>query len=99
MAADAVPDGSAIVVPVGAALTVAIFRVGEAFYALDNTCPHRGAPWGQGPVEGTVVTCPWHGFTVDLRTGRCPRNPRLRVRTFAVSREGQTVRVVIPAGP
>jgi nitrite reductase (NADH) small subunit/3-phenylpropionate/trans-cinnamate dioxygenase ferredoxin subunit len=99
VAADAVPNGGAIVVPVGGALTVAIFRVGEAFYALDNACPHRGGPLGQGSVEGMVVTCPWHGFTVDLRTGCCPRNPLLRVRIFVVSREGETVRVVIPVGP
>jgi nitrite reductase/ring-hydroxylating ferredoxin subunit len=97
VAVAAVPDGGAVIVPVDERLTLAIFRVGEAFYALDNACPHRGGPLGEGAVTGTVVTCPWHGFTVDLRTGRCPRSPWLRVRTFTVAREDDTLRVVVPA--
>ncbi|OLB95119.1 MAG: hypothetical protein AUH30_15980 [Candidatus Rokubacteria bacterium 13_1_40CM_68_15] len=95
----AVPDGGALVVPVDAELTLAVFRLGERFYAVDNACPHKGGPLAEGAVEGTVVTCPWHGFTVDLGTGRCPRNPWLRVRTFAVAREDDTLRIVIPTGP
>src|SRR3989442_13861518 len=48
---------------------IALFKVGGAFYALSDTCTHRGGPLSEGDVEGTEVTCPWHGATFDLRTG------------------------------
>ncbi|MEK7878394.1 MAG: Rieske 2Fe-2S domain-containing protein, partial [candidate division NC10 bacterium] len=28
--------------------TLAIFNVGGSFYAVDNTCLHRGGPLGEG---------------------------------------------------
>jgi nitrite reductase (NADH) small subunit len=48
---------------------VAVFNVDGTFYALDNTCPHRGGPLGEGELEGCAVTCPWHAWTFDLKTG------------------------------
>ena len=48
---------------------IALFNVGGEFFALDNTCTHRGGPLAQGQVSGTEVTCPWHGATFDIRTG------------------------------
>ena len=88
-----VPEGGALVVRVHDRLRVAIFRVGDAVYAIDDICPHRGASLGEGRLFGTVVSCPSHGFPVDVTTGRCPNNPLLRVRSFPVTREGDTVRV------
>src|ERR1700730_13148142 len=32
-----------------------------AFYALSDTCTHRGGPLSEGAEEGTEVTCPWRG--------------------------------------
>jgi nitrite reductase/ring-hydroxylating ferredoxin subunit len=93
----AVPDGGATIVEVDEDLAVAVFRVGEVFYAIDNRCPHKGGPLGQGILDDAVVTCPWHGFTVDVRTGVCPRNPGLRVRTFGVEKVGNDLRITISA--
>src|SRR5207244_13657473 len=45
------------------------FRVGEAFYALSDTCTHRGGPLSEGTVEGAEVTCPWHGARFDIKRG------------------------------
>ena len=91
-----IPDGGAAIVEVDADLTIAVFRAAEAYYAIDNRCPHKGGPLGEGAVDGRLVTCPWHGFTIDLATGRSPRAPGLRVRTFAVEGDGDHVRVTIP---
>lgn len=93
----AIADGRARLVTIDDDLTVAVFRAGEAYYAIDNRCPHQGGPLGEGRFDGTVVTCPWHGFTIDVRTGRCPRTPGLRVRTFAVEPDGDLLRIMIPA--
>ena len=92
-----VPDGRGLVVRVNERLRVAIFRVRDALYAIDDVCPHQGASLGGGALAGTVVACPRHGFLVDVTSGRCPNNPLLRVRTFTTQREGDTVRVIVPS--
>lgn len=48
---------------------IALFNVEGQFFALDNTCTHRGGPLAQGSLSGHQVTCPWHGATFDVRTG------------------------------
>jgi nitrite reductase/ring-hydroxylating ferredoxin subunit len=71
-------DGQACVVDV-AGRSVAVFNVGGSFYAIDNTCPHRGGPLGEGDVDGKVVVCPWHGWRWDVTTGANTNNPAVRV--------------------
>ncbi|MBA3271140.1 MAG: Rieske 2Fe-2S domain-containing protein [Acidobacteria bacterium] len=48
---------------------VAIFRLDDGFFAIDNLCLHQAGPLCDGPVEGHVVTCPWHGWSYDIRSG------------------------------
>ena len=47
---------------------IAVANIEGQFYALDNTCVHRGGPIGQGVLEGNVVECPWHGWQYDMKT-------------------------------
>lgn len=49
---------------------IAVFRTvsGEAF-ALEDRCPHRGAPLSAGIVHGNAVTCPMHNWVIDLASG------------------------------
>ena len=54
---------------------IALFNVEGAFYAVGDTCTHRGGPLSEGPVAGTTVTCPWHGADFDLKTGAVMRPP------------------------
>ncbi len=56
-------------------LTVAIANIGNKFYAINNTCLHRGGPLGQGELHGAVVTCPWHGWQYDVTTGKLADEP------------------------
>jgi nitrite reductase/ring-hydroxylating ferredoxin subunit len=48
---------------------VAIFRLDDGFFAIDNLCLHQAGPLCEGPVDAGVVTCPWHGWAYDIRTG------------------------------
>ena len=90
-AADLAPGQGTEVSVAGKA--VAIFNVGGAFYALSNTCLHRGGPLGQGFVEGSTVTCPWHNWTWDVTTGENTANPELRIATYPVKVEDGQVQV------
>ena len=48
---------------------IALFNIDGSYYAIDDTCTHRGGPLSEGSVEGTVVTCPWHGARFDVTSG------------------------------
>jgi nitrite reductase (NADH) small subunit len=49
---------------------VALFNVAGQFFVLDGICPHQGGPLGEGVLTGCIVTCPWHGWQFDVRTGQ-----------------------------
>jgi nitrite reductase/ring-hydroxylating ferredoxin subunit len=76
-------------------LQIALFNCDGTFYAIDNTCLHRGGPLGEGMLEGTMVTCPWHAWTYDVTTGINSINPNVRVKTYPVKVEGSDVHVDI----
>jgi nitrite reductase (NADH) small subunit len=76
--------------------TLALFNVDGAFYALDNTCSHRGGPLGEGDLEGTVVICPWHAWRWDVKTGANVNNPAVKMACFPVSLDGGGVYVELP---
>ncbi|MGQ0695051.1 MAG: Rieske (2Fe-2S) protein [Nitrospiraceae bacterium] len=75
--------------------TLAVFNVEGIFYAIDNTCVHRGGPLGEGDVEGNVVTCPWHGWEYNVTTGECVNNPSAKVEVYQVKVEGNDVKVLL----
>ena len=75
---------------------VALFHVGELFFALDGICPHAGGPLAQGKMNGCVVTCPWHGWQFDVGTGRHCLNSQLRQTSFPVVIDGVEILVELP---
>jgi nitrite reductase (NADH) small subunit len=81
-----VPAGQGLVVQTGGR-ALALFNVDGTFYAIDNTCLHRGGPLGEGELEGRVVMCPWHAWRWDVTTGANVNNPAVKVACFPVSVE------------
>ncbi|WP_435006432.1 Rieske (2Fe-2S) protein [Tundrisphaera lichenicola] len=73
----------------------ALFNVGGVLSAIDGLCPHQGGPLADGPVEGTLVTCPWHGWQFDVQTGKSTLNNRLTQPVFEVKVEGRDVLVAV----
>jgi len=74
---------------------IALFNVNGTIYALDNTCLHQGGPLGEGILEGEVVTCPWHMWEYNVRTGENVENRELRVASYPVQVEGNDIRVAV----
>jgi len=74
---------------------IAVFNVGGTVYAIDNTCVHRGGPLGEGILEGSVVTCPWHMWEYDVRTGEKVGAPTMKVATYPVQVEGADIKVAV----
>ncbi len=57
---------------------IALFNVEGLFYAIDDTCTHRGGPLSEGALNGRAVTCPWHGAVFDVTTAEVLRPPAPR---------------------
>jgi len=92
------PPGTAIE-RVAAGRIVALFNVEGIFYALDGVCPHQGGPLGKGQLTGPIVTCPWHGWQFDVRSGRHQLSPRCVQESFAVRVEQDQVLVHLGDSP
>jgi nitrite reductase (NADH) small subunit len=71
--------------------TIALANVDGNFYAINNTCLHRGGPIGQGELEGKVVTCPWHGWQYDVTTGKVTMNPAVGVDCYTIELRGDDI--------
>lgn len=63
--------------------------------ALDNWCPHRRGPLGQGWLEGEAVVCPWHSWAFNTRTGIAEPPERARVDVLPLRVEGDDLLVDI----
>lgn len=75
--------------------SIAVWNLNGNFFAFQNICPHRGGPVGEGEVEGTVITCPWHGWSFDITTGASPINPAAKLTRYDVKVEGDEVKVAV----
>ena len=51
---------------------LAVFRINDRCFAINDICPHQGASLGKGRLKGFVVSCPWHHQQFDIRTGFGP---------------------------
>jgi nitrite reductase (NADH) small subunit/3-phenylpropionate/trans-cinnamate dioxygenase ferredoxin subunit len=72
---------------------VALFRLGDDFYAIDNLCLHKAGPLCEGFIENDVVTCPWHGWSYEIKTGTLVQDPRVGVSKHDVRVEDGLVSV------
>lgn len=74
---------------------IVVFNDGGTFYAVKNSCPHRGIPLDRGTVDAAVLTCPGHSWQFDLRTGDALEHPPMGVRCYRVEVRGDAVWIEI----
>ncbi|HEV8602169.1 MAG TPA: Rieske 2Fe-2S domain-containing protein [Gaiellaceae bacterium] len=75
--------------------TIALANVEGSFYATQGACLHLKGPLGDGRLEGPVLTCPWHGWQYDVRTGKNEFDRALELRTYEVRVEDGEVKVAV----
>ena len=90
-----VPEGEGRLVEVEDRL-IALFLDGGEYFALDDACPHQGAPLSDGMVDKKSVTCTWHGWRFGLADGRHLDGSSCRVATYPVRVVGDTIEIGIP---
>jgi nitrite reductase/ring-hydroxylating ferredoxin subunit len=71
---------------------VALFRVGDEVFALEDLCSHAEASLSEGEQSGYCITCPQHGGRFDVRTGKATHFPAFSpVRRFDIRIEGNDI--------
>jgi nitrite reductase/ring-hydroxylating ferredoxin subunit len=91
-----VPPGSVRTVRAGEE-EIALAHVDGGFYATQAACAHLKGPLGEGRLQGPVLTCPWHGWQYDVRTGENEFDRAIQLRTYEVRVEDGEVRVAVGA--
>jgi nitrite reductase (NADH) small subunit len=77
---------------------IALFAVGEQFHAVQNDCPHQHfSALHEGILHKREITCPMHGWTFDLATGKATIGGG-RLKTYAVKLVGTEIHVEAPSG-
>lgn len=66
-----VPAGRSATVALPDGTELALYNINNEFYAIENFCPHKGAPLADGHLCDHTVECDWHGWRFDLLTGEC----------------------------
>lgn len=72
-----------------------VARVAGELVAMDNVCPHRGGPLGQGLVEDGRIVCPWHAWAFDAKTGCASHNRNACARIYSTRVEDDFVQVAL----
>jgi nitrite reductase/ring-hydroxylating ferredoxin subunit/multimeric flavodoxin WrbA len=90
------PNNSQKIVPLGPH-KVALFHFNHEISAIANACLHKAGPLGLGLVEnkydGLYVTCPWHGWEYNIKTGSAPPGYKDQQAVFEVKVEGDDVMI------
>jgi nitrite reductase (NADH) small subunit len=89
-----VPPGTIRMVHVGEE-AVALANVDGEFYATQNACLHLEGPLGDGRLDGPRLSCPWHGWQYDIRTGKNMFDLAIQLRTYEVRVEDGEVKVAV----
>jgi len=79
-----VPEGTSRTIEVGGR-SIALFNVAGTVYATADACPDQGYSLGSfGSLSGDVVTCGFHFWEFNVRTGESADGMEERVETFPV---------------
>ena len=90
------PPGSATQLEMNDGSAVAVCNVAGDLYAIDGICPHSGGPLGHGALDGAILTCPFHGWEFDCRTGTMPGDDLKLQATYPVKVEDGEIFVELP---
>lgn len=67
---------------------IAIFRLDDGYYAIEDRCSHEEAALSEGEIENGKVECPLHGALFDIKTGKNLSLPAvLPVKSYRVKIE------------
>jgi naphthalene 1,2-dioxygenase ferredoxin component len=77
---------------------VALYRVGNEYYATGNICTHAEALLSDGMLDGCEIECPLHMGRFDIRTGEALTSPvEIDIPVYPVRVTGDRLEICLPA--
>jgi nitrite reductase/ring-hydroxylating ferredoxin subunit/multimeric flavodoxin WrbA len=74
-------------------IEIAVFNINGSFYAISNSCIHKGGPLSNGFLDEDIVTCPWHGWKYSVKTGKSAHEGGDSVNSYDVKIAGNKIYV------
>jgi 3-phenylpropionate/trans-cinnamate dioxygenase ferredoxin subunit len=92
-ATNALVNGENMIVDVDGT-AVAVFKLDNQFYAIEDVCTHDGAEIASGVLEGDEIICPRHGARFCIKTGAVKAPPAYEaVSCFPIRIENDRIQV------
>jgi len=64
-------------------LEVAVFRVNDRVYVIDDACTHGPGRLSEGEQDGDIIECNFHNGAFNIRTGEVVAPPcMVPIRTY-----------------
>ena len=54
---------------------IVVMNIDGSYFAINDTCTHAGGSLSEGKVEGSIITCDWHGAQFDCKSGKLVKFP------------------------
>ncbi len=95
---DELPSGERLIVQ-QAGIWVAVFRVGDYYYAIEDQCTHDGESLAEtgdlldADTDHPRVECDRHGATFELKTGKPTFPAMMPVQRFPIHIEGDAIQI------
>src|SRR3990172_5315484 len=74
---------------------IAVFNIDGKLYGIESDCKHMKASLRKGNVQNDIVTCPWHHWQYDIKTGQCLTVDKFKLKTYQVEIEGNNVYIIL----
>jgi naphthalene 1,2-dioxygenase system ferredoxin subunit len=96
-AVDELPEDDVMQVTVGG-MVLALYRVGDEFYATDDCCTHEEASLADGYLQDDTIECPRHQGVFHIPTGKALEAPVTEdIRVHPVRVDGGRILVRVMA--
>jgi nitrite reductase/ring-hydroxylating ferredoxin subunit len=93
--AEDISDGERKIVHIDG-LSIGVFHHKGNWYALRNSCLHRGGPIATGNLENDTLTCPWHGYQYNVTNGQFLLDSSVALDMYPVEVRDGEVHLQIP---
>lgn len=89
----ALANGEHVVVDVDG-IEIAVFKIDNEYYAIEDVCTHDGAEIASGILDGDEIVCPRHGARFCIKTGAVKSPPAYEdIRCIPVRIENKKIQI------
>ena len=54
---------------------VVVINIDGNYFAINDTCSHAGGSLSEGKLDGSTITCDWHGAQFECKNGKLVKFP------------------------